>query len=166
MKLLLQKGLQLALESIGYDSIYSAFNQIFLMKSKLITISILLFSVLSGVFIFIENWIFSPAITYYTFVVLSLAESIAGTLRATIINHEKFNFEKALRIIPKILSHTFCLSAAWYMSKSDPVLSWMPSTVFIYFSTHNFIKTVIHLVELKYVEGDFADFIRKKFDLK
>jgi len=163
MKEFISKGLYLALDAIGYNSVTNAFHQIFLVKNKILASSVFLISIGGGIFIWIEQWVYSPGTTYIVFLALTVSESIFGTIKSTWYSQEKFDLNKSTRVIPKIIAHSFALSSAWHMAQSDVLLGWMPSTIFIYFSTQNFLKTIIHMIDMKWMDGDFARFIRGKF---
>jgi hypothetical protein len=92
-----------------------------------------------------------------------LAEAILGTLKALYADNEKFNFDKFARLVPKFLAHTFALSSAYHMARAEELFSWMPSTIFIFFGIQNFMKCILHLVDLKVLDGGFANFMRQKF---
>lgn len=165
MKEFITKGLYLALDAIGYNSLTNAFHQIFLIKNKFLASSVFMVSIGGGLIIWIERWVYSPGATYVVFLALTIAESVFGTVKSTWYLHEKFDLTKSARIIPKIIAHSFALSSAWHMAQSDVLLGWMPSTIFIYFSTQNFLKTILHMIDMKWMDGNFANFIREKFVL-
>lgn len=156
-------GFNLAAKSFGFQDWDSMSVYVFLLANKTVTVSLLIISFTISINGWIESWIFSPVYTYAVFIALMLAEVFFGTLKAIKVDKEKFNWDKFGRLMPKFLAHTFALSAAYHMSKAEPLLVWMPSTVFIYFSVQNFMKSAMHLVDLKGLEGGFTDFMRQKF---
>lgn len=156
-------GFNLAAKSFGFHDWDSMSGYVFLIVNKTVTVSLLVISLTISINGWIESWIFSPFYTYAVFIALMLAEVFFGTLKAIKVDKEKFNWDKFGRLVPKFLAHTFALSAAYHMSKAEPLLVWMPSTVFIYFSVQNFMKSAMHLVDLKGLEGGFTDFMRQKF---
>ena len=159
----IQLGADYTAKAWGFND-WSTMNQyIFLLKSKGITAAVLVASLTFGALAWIESWVFAPAYTYVVFLCLMFAESILGTLKAIRVDNERFNLDKSARIVPKAIAHTFALSASWHMSQAEALFAWMPSTVFIFFSIQNFMKAILHLVDLKYMEGSFANFMRNKF---
>jgi hypothetical protein len=160
---LLQMGADYTAKAWGFSDWITMNQYIFFLKTKGITLAVLIASLTFGLLAWIESWVFSPAYTYVVFLCLMFAESILGTLKAIRVDKERFNLDKSARIIPKAIAHTFALSASWHMSNAEPLFTWMPSTVFIFFSIQNFMKAILHLVDLKYMEGSFANFMRNKF---
>jgi len=152
--------------ALGFDSWANMIENLFIIRDYSLTIRIAAISFCVGLFTWIENWVFAPAYTYIIFIAVTLAESLFGTVKNIWKYKEKFNLDKAVRIVPKILAHTFALSCAWHMSKADPLFSWMPSTVFVFFTSQNFLKAILHLVDLGWMDGNFANFIRSKFTSK
>lgn len=157
------QGLNLSAKAMGFHDWQGMTHYIFLIKNKLITGSVLLVSFMIGLTAWLEQFVFAPAQTYFVFLLLMASESILGTLKALRVDNEQFNLDKSARIIPKAIAHTFALSASWHMSNSEPLFAWMPSTVFIFFGIQNFMKSILHLVDLKYMDGSFANFMRDKF---
>lgn len=165
MKEFITRGMYLALHALGYSSFSVALDQLLLIKNKAFAVGLFLLSLGGGFFLWIEQWVFSPGTTYVVFVGLTVAESVCGTIKSIWYNGEQFEIDKSARVIPKLIAHTFALSAAWHLANADPLLGWMPSTVFIYFSSQNFLKTVLHMIDMKWMDGDFANFIRGKFTM-
>lgn len=159
----MSEGLNLAAKSFGFQEWDSMNSYIFMIANKSITSLILIFSFSIGITGWVENWIFAPLYTYMVFISLMLAEILLGTIKAMQIDKEKFNWDKFGRIAPKLLAHTFALSAAFHMAKAEPMFSWMPSSIFIFFSIQNFMKCLLHLIALKSLDGSVADFMMSKF---
>jgi hypothetical protein len=157
------EGLNLTAKSFGFHEWDSMNNYIFLIVNKSMTLMIFIFSFTIGVSGWVENWIFAPVYTYMVFISLMLAEISFGTIKAMYIDKEKFNWDKFGRIMPKLIAHTFALSAAFHMAKAEPLFLWMPSSIFIFFSIQNFMKCLLHLIALKSLDGSVADFMRSKF---
>lgn len=156
-------GLEYSAKGFGFHDWNTMTHYIFLLVNKSVTSLLLISSLFIGMNGWIEDWIFSPLYTYVVFMALMLAEITLGTVKAITIDGEKFNWDKAGRIVPKLIAHTFALSAAFHMSNAEPLFSWMPSTVFIFFSIQNFMKCILHLVDMKSLDGSFANFMRNKF---
>jgi hypothetical protein len=165
MKEFISRGMYLSLHALGYDSFTTLLDQLLIIKNKTFAVSVFFLSIGGGFFVWIEQWIFSPGTTYLVFVALTVSESIFGTIKSLWYNKNKFQIDKSARIIPKLIAHTFALSAAWHLANADPLLGWMPSTIFIYFSTQNFLKSILHMIDMKWMDGNFADFIRGKFTM-
>jgi len=157
------QGLNLSAKALGFHDWSGMTHYIFLIKNKLFTGAVLAVSLTLGVIAWIEQWVFAPAHTYIVFLLLMIAESALGTIKAMNVDGEKFNLDKAARIIPKGIAHTFALSASWHMSNAEALFAWMPSTVFVFFGIQNFMKAILHLVDLKWMDGSFANFMRNKF---
>lgn len=160
---LLNEGLDLSAKAMGFKNFDGMYHYIFFIKNKIFTLSLLMVSFSIGFITWLEKWVFAPAQTYIVFLLLMFSESLLGTVKALRVDKEHFNLDKSARIIPKALAHTFALSASWHMANSEPLFTWMPSTVFIFFGIQNFMKAILHLVDLKWMDGSFANFMREKF---
>ena len=147
----------------GFDSWTSMWTQLLMFRDTAFTGKVFMLSLCAGIFIWLEEWVFAPLHVLIVFTGMTVAESIFGAIKSQMVEKEKFHLDKFIRVIPKIIAHTFALSAAWHMSKADPLFSWMPSTVFIFFTSQNFLKTILHLVALGWMDGNFARFIQDKF---
>lgn len=159
----IHEGFNLLAKSFGFHDFDSMGSYIFVISNKFTTGVVLAFSLVVGVNGWIDTWVFSPPYTYYVFIGLMLAEIILGTIKAIWIDKEAFNFDKAARIIPKFIGHTFALSSSFHLAQVEVLLGWMPSSVFIFFGVQNFLKGCMHFVALKGLEGDFIEFMKKKF---
>lgn len=160
---LIQEGLDLSARSFGFQDMESLVSYTLLISNKLTTSIVLMTSVAISFLGFMEKWIFAPFYTYAVFMCLMLAEAILGTIKAIYFQKEKFNWDKFLRIAPKFLAHNFALMSAFHMAKAEELFSWMPSTIFIFFGIQNFMKSIMHLVDMKFLEGNFANFMKEKF---
>ncbi len=152
--------------ALGFDSWSNMMHNILMYRDSAFTTKVAVASFGIGLLAMFEDWVFAPAYTYFVFIAVSVSESIFGTIKNVWREKNKFDLDKAIRIVPKVIAHTFALSAAWHMSKADPLFAWMPSTVFVFFTSQNFLKTVLHLVDLGWMDGNFANFIRDKFTAK
>ena len=152
--------------AFGFDSWSNMVNNILMYRDFAFTSKVAVISFFIGLLTMFEDWVFAPAYTYFVFIAVSLAESICGTIKNVWKEKKKFDLDKAIRIVPKVIAHTFALSTAWHMSQADILFAWMPSAVFVYFTSQNFLKTLLHLVDLGWMDGDFANFIRDKFTAK
>lgn len=161
--ILIHDGANYTAKAWGFSDWNSMNHYIFFLKTKGATTAVLITSIMIGLIAWIESWVFSPAYTYVVFLSLMIAEAIFGTIKAIRVDKEHFNLDKSARIIPKAIAHTFALSTSWHMSNADPLFAWMPSSVFVFFSIKNFMKSILHLVDMNYLEGSFANFMRDKF---
>lgn len=157
------QGFNLFAKAFGFHDWDSMYTYIFIVVNKYLTLSVLVISFGISVSGWIESWVFSPAYTYVVFIGLMLAEINFGTFKAIRVDKERFDWDKAARIVPKFIAHTFALSAAFHMAKAEPLFTWMPSTVFIFFSAQNFMKSILHLVDMNALPESFANFMRDKF---
>lgn len=158
-----QEGINLSARSFGFHSFESMISYIFVIANKLTTATVLITSITIGTFAWMEQWVFAPMYTYIVFSALTLSEALLGTAKAMLIDNEKFNWDKFLRIVPKFMAHTFALSAAFHMANAEPLFAWMPSTIFIFFGIQNFMKSILHLVDMNILDGSFANFMRERF---
>jgi hypothetical protein len=149
--------------AVGYNDITDMIASMFLIKSYAINSFVFSVSMIGSLCLFFETYIYNPLPGLMIFLVTSIGETFYGTVANIKINGEKFDINKALRVVPKILSHIFFLSLAWNMGQVELTLSWLAPAVFIYFTTMNFLKAVRSAGKLKYVTGSFVEFIEEKF---
>lgn len=159
----IQEGLNLAARSFGFQDMESMVSYTLIISNKLTTVVVFSTSAAISLLGFMEKWVFAPFYTYAVFMCLMLAEAILGTIKAIYFQKEKFNWDKFVRIAPKFLAHNFALMSAFHMAKAEELFSWMPSTIFIFFGIQNFMKSIMHLVDMKFLEGSFASFMKEKF---
>lgn len=157
------KGLEIALNSVGYGSFLQAFSHIFLTQSKMVTMIAFIGSIPLGMIFFLENWVYAPSNHLFIFSILIFVEGILGTIRATVMDKEKFDLDKSLRVIPKWMAQVFLLSSAWHLSESTGVYEFLPTSVFAFLTFINFFKIFFHFVMLKLVDKETYEMVKKKF---
>jgi hypothetical protein len=116
---------------------------------------------------FVEEWIYSPASAVWLIVFMVVAETLLGAFVA-IKQNEAFNIAKFTRLAPILISHLVVMSVSWHMSQIDnTIFSWLPQAVFAFFSGRNLMGIVRNMVLLKWLNGNFVQFLidRVKPDL-
>ena len=111
---------------------------------------------------YIDIWVWSPPSAAYFILILLLVESITGTLVAVMVKKEVFNVKKFARTLPILVSHILILAICHNIGKFEPLLSWMTSAAFSWFSTRTALNIFIDLADLKFLKGEFVEFIRGK----
>jgi hypothetical protein len=116
---------------------------------------------------FVEQWIYNPASAVWLIVFMVLTDTLLGAFVA-IKQNEAFNLAKFTRMAPILISHLVVMSVSWHMSQIDnTIFSWLPQAVFAFFSGRNLMGIVRNMVILKWLNGNFVQFLidRVKPDL-
>lgn len=148
---------------LGFKSLSDFSKSIFGFKSFVFIIAQIAGSLFSIIMGFTKEWIWDPPSAAIVFVSLILSESFTGTYVAVVIKKEKFDFRKFYNIAPKVVAHIFLLSASFQLGKYSAFLNfWLPNAVFGWFTTRNLIATLLNLIEMKLVKGEFFSYLKKK----
>lgn len=110
----------------------------------------------------VTDWIFEPAVSFYTLIALIFADHISGIILA--FKHDKFETRKALRIFWTLLSHTGLLVFATNLSKGSTALVWLNEAIFVPLVIVSLLSLVKNLSLLKMINPVFADLFYKKID--
>jgi hypothetical protein len=146
-------------KAIGYDNLTDMITSVLLIKNFGISLIVFLGSVYISILMIIEEYVYSPVFAFVIALIACAGESISGTYTNITVDGEKFDLTKALRIIPKLLSHAYFLSMAFNAAKAEVLLSWLPSTVFIYLTMINVLKSIRNAGKLKWIDGSFVTFL-------
>lgn len=152
--------------AIGYNDLGDMITSVLLIKNIGVSVLVLLGSVYISLVLIIEQYVYSPVFAFVIAIIACAGESITGTIAGVKADGETFDLNKSLRIIPKILSHAYFLSMSYNIAKAEMLLLWLPSTVFIYLTTINFLKSIRNAGKLKWVEGSFVEFLEKNISDK
>lgn len=110
----------------------------------------------------VGDWIFEPAVSYYTLIALIFCDHISGIVLA--FKNDKFETRKALRILWTMLSHTGLLVFATNLSKGSASLTWLNEAVFVPLVIVSMLSLVKNLSLLKLINPVFAEIFYKKID--
>ena len=110
----------------------------------------------------VEEWIISPAPTYYALLLLIGLDHLSGVTLAYKTN--RFETKKALRIFWTLISHTALLLLSNQLSKGSPALFWLNEAIFVPLVLVNLLSLVKNLSLLGYIKKGFAEFFYKKID--
>lgn len=110
----------------------------------------------------VGNWIFEPAVSYYTLIALIFCDHISGIVLA--FKNDKFETRKALRIFWTMISHTGLLVFATNLSKGSDSLSWLNEAVFVPLVIVSLLSLVKNLSLLQLINPIFAELFYKKID--
>jgi len=110
----------------------------------------------------VGDWIFEPAVSYYTLIALIFCDHISGIILA--FKNDKFETRKALRIFWTMLSHTGLLVFATNLSKGSVSLTWLNEAVFVPLVIVSMLSLVKNLSLLKVINPVFAEIFYKKID--
>ena len=117
------------------------------------------FGALSGS---VEEWIISPASTYYSLLLLIALDHVSGVYLA--YKNDRFETRKALRIFWTLISHTALLLLSNQLSKGSSALFWLNEAIFVPLVLVNLISLIKNLSLLGFIKKGFADFFYKKVD--
>lgn len=110
----------------------------------------------------VGDWIFEPAVSFYTLIALIFCDHISGIVLA--FKNDKFETRKALRIFWTMLSHTGLLVFATNLSKGSESLTWLNEAVFVPLVIVSMLSLVKNLSLLKVINPIFAQIFYKKID--
>lgn len=111
---------------------------------------------------FVSDWIFDPAISFYSLIGLIVCDNITGIVLA--FRNDKFETRKALRFLWTMLSHTALLMFATNVSKGSGALIWLNEAVFVPLVIVSMLSLVKNLSLLKMINPIFAEIFYKKID--
>lgn len=111
---------------------------------------------------FVSDWIFDPAVSFYTLIGLIICDHISGIVLA--FKNDKFETRKAIRIFWTMLSHTGLLMFATNLSKGSDALIWLNEAVFVPLVIVSMLSLVKNLSLLKVINPVFAEIFYKKID--
>tara|TARA_Y100000361_G_C11162000_1_gene348095 strand:+ start:26401 stop:26910 length:510 start_codon:yes stop_codon:yes gene_type:complete len=112
---------------------------------------------------FVENWLHSPAVSFYALVVLIFADHLTGVCLAWKRNN--FQTRKFLRIFWTLLSHCFLLYFSMQLGKGAKSLFWLNEAVFVPLVLVNLLSLVKNLSLLGFIKKDLASILYKKIDI-
>lgn len=110
----------------------------------------------------VGDWIFEPAVSFYTLIFLIVCDHISGIVLA--YKNDKFETRKALRIFWTMLSHTGLLMFATNLSKGSASLTWLNEAIFVPLVIVSLLSLVKNLSLLKLINPIFAELFYKKID--
>ncbi len=111
---------------------------------------------------FVEDWIFSPAVSLYALLALIFVDHIASI--AVAVKRGSLDTQKMFNVFWKILSHVALLMFANNLSKGSVFLAWLNEGIFVPIVLINMLSLIKHLSLLGYIKRDFAKWIDKKID--
>lgn len=144
--------------------LFEIFESVCSLKLKMKT---LFFSVVGGFTVgglsaLIDDWIFSPSVSYFALIALICADHVTGVSLAW--RHNRFETKKALRIFWTVLSHTGLLVFATNLSKGSNALFWLNEGVFVPLVIVNLLSLIKNLSLLGWIKRGLADFFYRKID--
>jgi len=112
---------------------------------------------------FVSNWIFDPAVSYYTLMLLICCDHFTGMWIAW--KNNRFETRKATRIFWTLLSHTGLLAFATNLAKGSNAIYWLNEGIFVPLVVVNLISLVKNLSLLGFIKRSFAEMLYKKIDV-
>jgi uncharacterized membrane protein len=132
------------------------------MKSPMIISTIISGAFAGTISAFVNDWIFDPAISYFTLVGLIAADHLTASFLA--FKYNRFDTRIALRIFWTLLSHTALLMFATNLSKGADVLFWLNEAVFVPIVIVNLMSLIKNLALMGWIKKGFARMITDKID--
>lgn len=112
---------------------------------------------------FVTDWIFDPAVSYYTLMLLICCDHFTGMWIAW--KNNKFETRKATRIFWTLLSHTGLLAFATNLAKGSNAIYWLNEGIFVPLVVVNLISLVKNLSLLGFIKRSFAEMLYRKIDV-
>jgi hypothetical protein len=112
---------------------------------------------------FVSNWIFDPAVSYYTLMLLICCDHFTGMWIAW--KNNRFETRKATRIFWTLLSHTGLLAFATNLAKGSSAIYWLNEGIFVPLVVVNLISLVKNLSLLGFLKRSFAEMLYRKIDV-
>lgn len=107
---------------------------------------------LAGFLAFVENWIYYPSSSIFIMVGLIFSECLLGVVH-TRKTEKRWDRSHLNRFIPLMLTRVFLMSMGFHLKQADPdTFSWIPETIFAYFSAQHALVILEHMVALKLVK--------------
>ena len=150
-------------ESIS-DEFIGTIESIFSLKMKMKFLLLTVFGgfAIGGISGFVAEWIFDPAISYFTLIALIAADHASGVTIAWRRNN--FQTRKALRIFWTLISHTGLLIFSTNLAKGSDVLFWLNEAVFVPVVIVNLLSLIKNLSILGWIKKDLARLLYNKID--
>lgn len=150
-------------ESIS-DEFIGTIESIFSLKMKMKFLLMVVFGgfAIGGISGFVAEWIFDPAISYFTLIALIAADHATGVSIA--LKRNNFQTRKALRIFWTLISHTGLLIFSTNLAKGSDVLFWLNEAVFVPVVIVNLLSLIKNLSILGWIKKDLAQFLYNKID--
>ena len=111
---------------------------------------------------FVEEWIISPAATYWALLALIALDHLSGVYLA--YKTHRFETRKALRVFWTLISHTALLLLSNQLSKGSDALFWLNEAIFVPLVLVNLLSLIKNLSLLGYIKRGFAEFFYKRID--
>ena len=112
---------------------------------------------------FVEDWLHSPAVSFYALVALIFADHFSGVLLAW--RRNDFQTKKFLRVFWTLLSHSALLYFSMQLTKGAKSLFWLNEAVFVPLVIVNLLSLVKNLSLLGFIKKDLASILYKKIDI-
>lgn len=150
-------------ESIS-DEFIGTIESIFSLKMKMKFLLLTVFGgfAIGGISGFVTEWIFDPAISYFTLIALIAADHATGVSIAW--RRNQFQTRKALRIFWTLISHTGLLIFSTNLAKGSDVLFWLNEAVFVPVVLVNLLSLIKNLSILGWIKKDLARLLYNKID--
>jgi hypothetical protein len=141
------------------------FNSVLSLNLKIIPFTLSVFGgfTLGSVSGFVSNWIFDPAVSYYTLMLLICCDHFTGMWIAW--KNNRFETRKATRVFWTLLSHTGLLAFATNLAKGSTAIYWLNEGIFVPLVVVNLISLVKNLSLLGFIKKGFAQMLYKKIDV-
>lgn len=151
-------------QAVGFDRIEDLLISVTFIKQAFLGFYMVWVSILVTGCMFFENYIFEQKYTYIIALSSTALESVFGTIANIRVDKEKFSLQKALRLVPKVISHGVFLSFSWHMGEAEDVFLFLPTFLFIYMTGINFVKGLWHVSRIGWISKDVAEIMQNKLE--
>ena len=143
----------------------SIFGSVLSLNLKVVPFTLSVFGgfTLGSISGFVSNWIFDPAVSYYTLMLLICCDHFTGMWIAW--KNNRFETRKATRVFWTLLSHTGLLAFATNLAKGSNAIYWLNEGIFVPLVVVNLISLVKNLSLLGFIKRGFAELLYKKIDV-
>lgn len=143
----------------------SIFDSVLSLNLKVVPFTLSVFGgfTLGSISGFVSNWIFDPAVSYYTLMLLICCDHFTGMWIAW--KNNRFETRKATRVFWTLLSHTGLLAFATNLAKGSNAIYWLNEGIFVPLVIVNLISLVKNLSLLGFIKRGFAELLYKKIDV-
>lgn len=118
---------------------------------------------MAGFLAFVENWIYYPSSSIFIMVGLIFSDCLLGVVHSKKVE-KRWDRSHLNRFVPLMLTRIFLMSVGFHLKQADPdSFSWVPETIFAYFSAQHAMAILEHMVGLKLVKPRLLQFFASRF---
>jgi Bacteriophage holin family len=112
---------------------------------------------------FIDNWVFTPSVSFVALIAIILMDHLTGMYRA--YKNNAFETKKAVRIFWTLLSHSSLLMLSFNLSKNSEMYVYVTNGIFATLVSVNFLSMIKNMSLLGWIPKELANWLYKKIDV-